>query len=187
MTARSRSSKKKHKGKSKSRSKSINGRNPVKCYHCQEEEHFKINCPKRKKDFKEKNVSDGGASVCEFGYDSSDALTVCENSVKEMWIMDFGCSFHMTPNRHWFANYQATNGGKVLLGNDHECKVQGIGEVRLKMHDNTYRTLQAVRHIPELKRNLISLGELTRNGYSFKGEGDTLKVSKGSLVCMKAS
>jgi len=67
--------------------------------------HFKRNYPKRKKDFKEKNVSDGGASDCEFGYDNSNALTLCENSVKEMWIMDSGCSFHMTPNRHWLENY----------------------------------------------------------------------------------
>ena len=44
--------------------------------------HFKRNYPKRKKDFKEKNVSDGGASICEFGYDIFDALAVCENSVK---------------------------------------------------------------------------------------------------------
>ena len=104
LTVRSRSSKKDHKGRSKSRSKSRNGRNPVKCYHCQEEGHFKRNCPKRKKDFKEKNVSDGGVSVCEFGYDSSDVLAMCENSMKEMWIMDSRCSFHMTPNGHWFVN-----------------------------------------------------------------------------------
>ena len=92
--------------------------------------------------------------MCDFGYDSSDALTVSQNSVKNMWILDSSCSFHMTPNRHWFANYQEVDGGKVLLGNDHECKVLGVGDVRLKTHDNTYKTLQVVRHIPELKRNL---------------------------------
>ena len=52
----------------------------------------------REKDFKEKSDSDGRALVCEFGYDSFDALTMCDNSVKEMLIMDSGCSFHMTPN-----------------------------------------------------------------------------------------
>ena len=54
------------------------------------------------------------------------------------------------------------------------------------MHDNSYRTLQSVRHVPELKKNLISLGELDRHGHSFKGEGGVLKVTRGSLVCMKA-
>ena len=73
-----------------------------------------------------------------------------------------------------------------MLGNDHECKLLGIGDVRLKMHDGSYTTLSAVRHVPKLKRNLISLGELDRNGLKFKGEGAVLKISKGSLACMKA-
>ena len=62
-------------------------------------------------------------------------------------------------------------GGKVFLGNNHECKVLGIGDIRLKMNDRSFRTLTAVRHVPELKGNLISLGELDRNGLSFKGNG----------------
>ena len=70
---------------------------------------------------------------------------------KEIWIIDSECSFHMTPNKHWFVNYQDTSGGKVLVGNYHECKVLGIGDVRLKMHDNSYRTLKSVRHVPKLK------------------------------------
>ena len=61
-----------------------------------------------------------------------------------------------------------------------------MGDVRLKMHDGTFRTLTAVRYVPELKRNLISLGELDRSGYKFKSEGEVVKINKGSLVCMKA-
>ena len=44
-----------------------------------------------------------------------------------------------------------------------------------------------MRHVPDLKRNLISLGELDKNGYSYKGDGGVLKVSRGSIVCMKAN
>ena len=61
--------------------------------------------------------------------------------------MDFGCSFHMTPKKHWLQNYQVINGGKVLLGNDHECKILGVGDVRLKLHDGSYRTLPEVRYV----------------------------------------
>ena len=62
----------------------------------------------------------------------------------------------------------------------------GIGDIRLRMHDGIVKTLTAVRYVPDLKRNLISLGELDKNGYSYKGDGGVLKVSRGSLVCMKA-
>ena len=44
------------------------------------------------------------------------------------------------------------------MGNNAACKVIGIGSVRLKMSDGIIRELDNVRHIPELKRNLISLG-----------------------------
>jgi len=92
----------------------------------------------------------------------------------------------MTLKKLWIQNFKDINGGKVLLGNNHECEVQGIGDVRLKLHDGSYRTLTILRYVPELKRNLISLGELDRNSLKFKGEGGVVKISKGSLVCMKA-
>ncbi|XP_073273290.1 uncharacterized mitochondrial protein AtMg00300-like [Primulina huaijiensis] len=44
---------------------------------------------------------------------------------------------------------------------------------------------ERVRYVPELKRNLISLGTLDKIGYTFKVENKVLKVSKGALVMMK--
>ena len=91
-------------------------------------------------------------SVCvEFGYDSANALVVSEKAESDVWVMDSGCSYHMTFKRDWFQNYQEINGGKVLLGNDHECKVLGIGDIRLKMVDGSFKTLTAERHVPELR------------------------------------
>eukprot|EP00253_Pinus_taeda_P029664 PITA_29664 len=48
------------------------------------------------------------------------------------------------------------------------------------------RTLTSVIHVPELKKNLISLGVLDSDGYKFTGQNEVLKVSKGALVVMKA-
>jgi len=75
----------------------------------------------------------------------------------------------MTPHREWFLNYRDIGGGKVLLGNNHECNIKGIGDIKIKMHDGIIRTLISVRYVPELKRNLISLGELDKNGDSYRG------------------
>jgi hypothetical protein len=54
------------------------------------------------------------------------------------------------------------------------------------MFDGIIRTLTDVRHVPELKKNLISLGVLDSGGHKFTGQGGVLKVSKGALVVMKA-
>lgn len=45
--------------------------------------------------------------------------------------------------------------------------------------------LTNVRHIPDLKRSLISLGTLEAAGFSLRGEDSILKVMKGSRVVMK--
>ena len=47
------------------------------------------------------------------------------------------------------------------------------------------RTLSDVKHVLDLRKNLISLGILDSNGYGYKSKGGVLKVIKGALVVMK--
>ena len=51
-----------------------------------------------------------------------------------------------------------------LMGNNASCKVMGIGSVRVKMFDGIVRLLRNVRHVPDMKKNFISLGALDSNG-----------------------
>lgn len=46
------------------------------------------------------------------------------------------------------------------------------------MFDGTIRTLYDVRHIPYLRKDMISLSILDRNGYNFKFKGGVLKMIK---------
>ena len=43
------------------------------------------------------------------------------------WILDSGCSFHMTPNKDLFTTYEIVDGGNVTMGNNATCKVVGLG------------------------------------------------------------
>lgn len=101
------------------------------------------------------------------------------------WVLDSACTFHMCPRRDWFSTYESAE-GSVLMGNNVSCRLVGIGTVRIKMHDGVIRTLAGVRHIPDLKRILLSLSTLDSNGYRYIGEGGVLRVSRGALVVMKA-
>ncbi|KAL5571573.1 hypothetical protein UlMin_021170 [Ulmus minor] len=83
-----------------------------------------------------------------------------EGSLANSWILDSICTYHMCPHKEWFCTYQPYDVGTVLMGNDGSCKVVEIGTVNIKMHDGIIRTLDNVQHIPELKKNLISLGTL---------------------------
>lgn len=107
-------------------------------------------------------------------------LVVDSKSQQGVWILDSGCLFHMTPNKAWFDTYEKVATRSVLTGNDAPCKVVGMGFISIKMHDGVVRTLTDVRHVPALKKNLISSGALDSKGFKY-----ILRVSKGALVVMK--
>ncbi|KAM1559758.1 hypothetical protein ACFX1X_003072 [Malus domestica] len=71
------------------------------------------------------------------------------------------------------------------MGDDNPCTTQGIGSIRIKHHDGVIRELHGVRYVPNLKKNLISLGTLESQGYKFYSDNNVLKVAKGALVTMK--
>ena len=88
-------------------------------------------------------------------------------------------------HRNWFSNYQSIDGGVVFMGNDFSCKIVGVDSVWIKMHDGSVRTLTYLRHVLELRKNLISLGVLDSVGYRCTTQGGVLKVSKSILMVMK--
>lgn len=83
-------------------------------------------------------------------------MLLIEDSKKE-WIFDSECSFNISPNKDWFESLMLSSEGSVLLRNNKSCSVIGRGSIRVKMFDGDERILNDVRHVPELKRNMISL------------------------------
>ncbi|KAE8715770.1 hypothetical protein F3Y22_tig00110160pilonHSYRG00432 [Hibiscus syriacus] len=177
-------------GKRNSRSKSWD-KKTIHCYKCKKAGHMKRDCPKLKKQTDEKrDVSSKSVNVVED--DNSDCsegnmLSISTTQLTDAWILDSGCSYHITPNREWFSTYRSVNSGSVYLGDDRCCNIVGIGDVRIKMYDGSIRTLSGVRHVPDLKKNLISLDTLHKNGFIPKADEDreTIRIVKGALTVMK--
>jgi len=71
-------------------------------------------------------------------------VTTSGKGVDDDWVLDSGCTYHMCPHRDWFDSYEPVDIGIVLMGNDIECKVAGIGTVQIKTHDGVVRTLSKV-------------------------------------------
>ncbi|GJW14106.1 retrotransposon protein, putative, ty1-copia subclass [Tanacetum coccineum] len=89
--------------------------------------------------------------------------------------------------RDFLLDFKEFNGGTVLLGDNRACAIMGIGKVRVQMKDGSSFVLENVRYIPELKRNLISLGTLDREGYTVKLQNGRVKVIKGSLMVLSGT
>ena len=73
----------------------------------------------------------------------------------EVWLVDLGASFHMTPHREWFCEYERYDGGNVYLGDDSTTRIIGIGKVNLRLIYGRIRSLPGVLHILGLARNFI--------------------------------
>ena len=80
-----------------------------------------------------------------------------------MWLLDSGTTFHVTPNIKWFSNYSGGVSGIVQLDNGQECAIAGIREVPIQLPNGNTITLHKVRHVPALKKNLVSIGMLAED------------------------
>ncbi|KAH9648425.1 retrovirus-related pol polyprotein from transposon TNT 1-94-like protein [Citrus sinensis] len=159
-----------------------------KCYFCQREGHYIKNCFEKKKLEKLQNETNGKAAVAsedEEDAEGADVLIAVERQPTVEWILDSGCSFHMCPNKEFFKTFESIDGGKVLLGNNLACKVTRMGTINIQMFDEETRELKQVRYVPELKRNLISLGMMDEMGCSIKAENGKIEVLNKGEVIMK--
>ena len=84
-------------------------------------------CPKRKKN------QDGflNSDLANFsdGLDNAEVLIVSTVQSNNEWIMNSRSTYHVTPRKEFFFNFRQLDGGKVLMGNDQTCNVNGIGSV----------------------------------------------------------
>ncbi|RVW41523.1 Retrovirus-related Pol polyprotein from transposon TNT 1-94 [Vitis vinifera] len=65
---------------------------------------------------------------------------------------------------------------------DWPLDVVGLGDVRISLPNGSVWLLEKVRHIPDLRRNLISVGQLDDEGHAILFVGGTWKVTKGARV-----
>jgi hypothetical protein len=73
------------------------------------------------------------------------------------------------------------------MGNDMACKIVGIETIKIKTDNGIVRTLIELRHVLELKKNLISMGALDTIGCKIVQQNGVLKVIHGALLMMKGS
>ena len=73
----------------------------------------------------------------------------------------------------------------MLLGDDEPCKIVGKGKVRFKLNNGSEWMLKYVRHIPTMKINLISIGQLRDSGCLSMFRETWWKITKGSMVIAK--
>ena len=83
---------------------------------------------------------------------------------KSNWIIDSGCSHHMTGDMNNFFDFKSQDGGIVRVGNNVACQVKGIGSITLDGKTN----IEHVYFVDGLKHNLLSVRQLVDKYFQLK-------------------
>lgn len=90
----------------------------------------------------------------------------------------------MTGNRSYFKELNETITGKVRFGDDSRIDIKGKGSILFVSQDGEKKILAEVFYIPDLRSNIISLGQATEAGCDVRMRGDYLRLhdTEGRLI-----
>jgi hypothetical protein len=165
----------------KGRSKSKLGK--IECWNCGKKGHLNKDwrAPKKQRNgHQEKNKEENVT-----GDVLQNDLILSIDNIYESCVVDLGDSFHATPHRKHFMDYVQGDFGQVHLGDDVPCKIVGMGKVKVKKRNGNQWLLKEVRHIPYLRKNLISIGKLASEVCISIFTDNLCKVTKVSLEIEK--
>jgi hypothetical protein len=170
--------------KSKGRSKSL-GKFVKVYWRCGKEGHYKKQCIS-----KVEKKKGSGETPCREKKTSKEEggdvyLASSSTHADHEWLVDSGASFHVTPHREWFCEYERYDVGNVFLGDDSKTRIIGRGKFKLRLIDGRIRTLPGVMHIPGLDINLISLRKMDNAGVKKIFEKETCRMVQGEMVLLK--
>ncbi|GAA0176228.1 hypothetical protein LIER_29259 [Lithospermum erythrorhizon] len=130
----------------------------VECYKCHKLGHFQYECPmwNREVNYTVEEEEDELLLMAKTGDDN-----IKQNSCS----IDSGCSNHMCREERMFSTLDKNYTHIVKLGNNDKLQVMGKGNVRFSLKGTSY-TIFEVYFVPDLKSNLLSVGQFQEKGHN---------------------
>lgn len=73
----------------------------------------------------------------------------------------------------------------IFIGNSSTAKIEGVGNIVLKMMSEKIVTLNQVLHVPEIRKNLVSTSLLVKNGFKCIFVSNSVVLSKNDVYVGK--
>ncbi|KAG6391565.1 hypothetical protein SASPL_149321 [Salvia splendens] len=94
---------------------------------------------------------------------------------KDVWYLDSGCSNHTTGDESIFVSIDTSVNSQVKMGNGALVKAQGKGTISVDTKKGKKR-ISDVLLVPDLRQNLLSVGQLIEHGYTVHFEGNSCVI-----------
>ncbi|KAJ9679813.1 hypothetical protein PVL29_021660 [Vitis rotundifolia] len=150
-----------------------------KCNFCHKIGHKQVDCFKFKswleKKKKGKIVVDLNANMIE-----TNIVDVHANS----WWLDTGATIHVTNSLQEMTKKRRPSKHEefVYMGDGSKVKIDFFGMIKLRLATESLLLLHDVAYIPSLRRNLVSVSTLDRQGYSFHFGGGKVDIFSNSVL-----
>lgn len=159
----------------------------VRCYYCNKLGHLQSQCYTKRREEGQASFAQENEEEYE---ETDDALFMAYTNHKidpsTIWFLDSGCSNHMTGHKEQFVTLDESFKHQVKLGDNKMIQVEGKGTVSV-LTATGMKNVQNVYFIPKLSQNLLSIGQLTDNGYFvvFDGKTCTIKEKTSDQLVVK--
>jgi gag-polypeptide of LTR copia-type/Integrase core domain/GAG-pre-integrase domain/Domain of unknown function (DUF4219) len=114
------------------------------------------------------------------------AFTVGETGTELDWILDSGCSNHMTPDSSKFITYEKLSTPVAFtFANGQKAEAVARGDVQLQV-GSLHITLKSALHVPASKVNLLSISKIQDTGAHVEFSKGTCKAYKNNKLLFEA-
>ncbi|XP_058727147.1 uncharacterized protein LOC131598579 [Vicia villosa] len=108
---------------------------------------------------------DEGAKFARQDSDHSESMVVmdtfADNHVEsKIWLLDSGCSNHMTGQKEWLADFDEWKKSKVKLADNSSVQVEGTDNIVFQMSNGGKDMIKDVLYVHGIKCNMLSIGRL---------------------------
>ncbi|XP_020871918.1 uncharacterized protein LOC110225909 [Arabidopsis lyrata subsp. lyrata] len=105
-------------------------------------------------------------------YEVNSVTLAHETFDEDMWTISSGTTNHMTPYLKFFTTLDRTHRARVKLINGSFIMAEGRGDVKILTKEGKKKTIKNVLFVPDLYRNVLSLGQLEQLGYMMITSGN---------------